>query len=52
MAKHIIHVRDIDDDLYELLWNLRKYYKARSWADLLRKITEQYKEQIEQEVWL
>lgn len=48
--KHIIHIRDIDEDLYELLWNLRKYYKAKSWHDLLKKICEEYKQKME-EVW-
>ena len=51
MGKHIIHVRDIDDELYELLWNLRKYYNARSWRELLEKICTEYAEKIEEELW-
>jgi hypothetical protein len=48
----VLHIRGIDDETYKLLWNLRRYYKARSWADLIRKICMEYKEEITQYEWL
>ena len=45
----VIFIRDVPEDLYELMWNLRKKYRARSWVDLLRKLTEEYREEVEEE---
>ncbi len=50
--KHIIHIRGLDDESYKLLWNMRKRYKARSWADLIKKLTEQMREEVEEYEWL
>ena len=49
---HTIHVRKLKHEAYERLWNLRKYHKARSWADLIDKITEEYVKQIEEFDWI
>lgn len=49
---HTIHIRKLKHEAYERLWNLRKYYKARSWADLIDKITEEYVKQIEEFEWI
>ena len=50
--KHTLHIRDLDDETYAILWNLRKYYKARSWSDLIRKICREYEKRIMEEEWL
>jgi len=50
--EHTIHVRNLKDETYQRLWNLRKFHKATSWAELLDRITEQYVKDIEEYEWL
>lgn len=46
--KHTIHIRDLDHDTYEKMWNLRKRFKARSWSKLLQiVINKVYREEVE-----
>ena len=49
---HTLHIRKLDDETYRLMWSLRKKLKARSWADLMKKICESYKEDIMEFDWL
>ena len=49
---HTIKVRKLKHSVYERLWNLRKYHKAKSWADLLDKITAAYVAEIEEFDWI
>lgn len=49
---HTLHIRNLDDETYKLLWNLRKKLKASSWADLMKKVCTAYKEEIEEFEWL
>lgn len=49
---HTIHIRKLSHEAYERLWNLRKFHKARSWADLIDKITKEYVEAIMEFEWL
>jgi len=48
---HVIIIRNIPDDMYDKLWMLRRYYKFRSWKDLLEFILKQWEEELEGE-WL
>jgi len=50
--KHTLHIRNLDDETYTTLWNLRKAYGARSWADLIKKIVAEYVERIKLEEWI
>ncbi len=47
--KHTIHIRNLDDETYMTLWNLKKRFKARSWAELLKIIVEIFEEEMEEE---
>jgi len=49
---HTIHIRKLNHEAYERLWNLRKFHKAKSWADLIDKITKEYVEAIMEFEWL
>ena len=49
---HTIHIRKLSHEAYERLWNLRKFHKAKSWAALIEKITEEYVKQIEEYEWI
>ena len=44
-----IHIRNLPEDLYEELWNLRAYIGAFDWVDVIRWAVEQYKRQVEYE---
>lgn len=46
-----IHIRNIDEKTYQLMWNLRKKHKARSWEKLIKILCERYEEE-EREKWL
>jgi len=50
--KHTLHIRNLDDDTYHLMWAMRKKLKAKSWADMMKKICATYKEEIEEFEWL
>ncbi|GAI42176.1 unnamed protein product [marine sediment metagenome] len=49
---HTIHIRKLKHEAYERFWNLRRYYNASSWADLIDKITKEYVKQIEEFDWI
>jgi hypothetical protein len=38
-------IRDVDEELYIALWNLRRHLKAKDWKDMLRKIVELWREE-------
>jgi len=42
----------MDRKLYERLWNLRKSLKARTWAELLDKLTQGYNNEVEEVYWI
>jgi len=44
-------IRSLDHETYVLLWNLRKRYKVRSWAQLLRIIAKRWAEEVEEHEW-
>lgn len=44
-SKHTIMIRDVDEELYIALWNLRRHLKAKDWKDMLRKIIELWREE-------
>jgi hypothetical protein len=46
---HQLHIRDLDDDTYEKMWNLRKKKNAKSWADLMRIVCGEYMVEVKQE---
>ena len=48
---HQLHIRDLDDDTYQKMWNLRKKKQAKSWADLMRIICLEYMIEVK-EKWL
>ena len=50
--KHTLHIRNLDDNTYCLMWAMRKKLKAKSWADMMKKICATYKEEIEEFEWL
>ena len=50
--KHNILIRNLDHETYIILWNMRRRYKARSWADLLKKIAKEWAEEIEELEWI
>jgi len=39
---HTIHIRGLSHAAYETMWNLRRYYGAKSWAELIEKIAKKY----------
>jgi hypothetical protein len=41
----VLLVRGVDSKLYAELWNLRRSMGARSWADMLRRIVEEWREE-------
>ena len=45
----VIHIRNLPEDLYEELWNLRAYIGAFDWVDVIRWVVEQYKQKVEYE---
>lgn len=49
---HTLHIRNLDDETYRLMWSLRRKLKAKSWADLMQKVCQTYKEEIEEFEWL
>lgn len=51
MARTII-VRGVDEHTYEILWRMRRAFKVRSWAELLRKIALEYEQITEEAKWL
>ena len=50
--EHTIHIRKLDGETYKLMWSMRKKLKASSWADMMKKICDEYKEEIEELDWL
>lgn len=49
---HTIHIRHLKDETYELLYNMKKYYKVNSWDKLLDEITAEFAERIEKKDWV
>jgi len=49
---HTIHIRNLPHNVYEALWNLRRFHRASSWAELIEKITVEYIKNIEEFEWL
>ncbi|MBA7534613.1 hypothetical protein ES705_26862 [subsurface metagenome] len=49
---HTLHIRKLDDETYRLMWAMRKQLKAKSWADMMKKICDTYKEEIAEFEWL
>ena len=49
---HTIHVRDLDDETYWKLKELKKRYKIRDWATLLKKLVEDIEEAIKESEWV
>lgn len=49
---HTIHIRKLEHEIYMLMWNMKKDMKAHSWADMMRKICEKYREDIKEFEWL
>jgi len=49
---HTIHVRDLDDETYWKLKELKKRYRARDWATLLKKLVEDIEEAIKESEWV
>ena len=49
---HTVHIRNIPHELYERMWNLRKFYQAKSWTDLMDKITQEYEIELKETEWL
>jgi hypothetical protein len=41
----VLLVRGVDSKLYAELWNMRRSMGARSWADMLRRIVEEWREE-------
>ena len=39
---HTIHIRELSHTAYETMWNLRRYYEVKSWAELIEKIVKEY----------
>jgi len=46
-----IIIRNLDEETYTLLWQMRKFYKAGSWAKLMKIITREFQQQT-MEDWL
>ena len=49
---HTIHVRDLDDETYWKLKELKKRYRARDWATLLKKMTEDIETAYKEMEWI
>lgn len=49
---HILHIRKLDHETYITLCNLKKKMKSRSWAIMMKKFCDQYREEIEEFEWL
>lgn len=39
---HTVQIRGLSHTAYETLWNLRRHYKVKSWAELIEKIVKDY----------
>jgi len=50
--RHTLHIRNLDDETYGLLWNYRKFHQAGSWAKLIKIIVKAYDEEIKQKEWI
>lgn len=50
--KHTLHIRNLDHADYILLWSMRKELKAKSWADMVKKIVKKYEEEIAEFEWI
>lgn len=47
-----VHIRDLDDDVYEMMWILRRMYKCRNWNEFMRTIIVKMLEKEVKEKWL
>jgi len=45
---HTIHIKNVDDELYEEAWSLRHYINAHDWVDLLIWAVEKHKAELKQ----
>jgi hypothetical protein len=41
--KHTLIIRNIPEELYASLWNMRRKMNAESWREMLEKIVEEWK---------
>jgi alpha-amylase/alpha-mannosidase (GH57 family) len=49
--KHVIHIRDLDDETYRKMWALRKRWRTGNWVNLLRILVDVKYKEVEKE-WL
>ena len=49
---HTIIARNVPQDVYEALWNLRRKKKAGSWAKFFKILVDEFQEEIEETQWL
>jgi hypothetical protein len=49
---HTIHIRGLDDETYWKLRELKKRYRVRDWATLLKKMAEDIEEAIKEAEWI
>lgn len=49
---HTIIIRNVPHHLYLRLRNVKSFYHAKSWVDMLEKVTKEFEEQIEEIEWL
>jgi hypothetical protein len=42
-AGHVLIIRNIPEELYASLWNMRRKMNAGSWREMLEKIVEEWK---------
>jgi len=51
-SKHTIIARNVKHDVYVTLWNLRRKYRAKSWARFFELLTEEFEEEVKETEWL